>query len=838
MKLIKPLILLITIYYLGFFLTSTSFAQNNNRTLKAGADYAYYPYEYVNEFNQPAGFDIDILKAVISELNMDYEIESGNWFSIKQKLEKGELDLLAGMYYHPSRADKVNFSMPYIIITHSIFVNKGDYWQSLKDVRDQKNLKVVVENSSILHKYLTTAGISSDRILPVENQLDALRILSESSNTCALLPELQGKYIAQKNGFKNVITVGLPILPREYSIAVNKNDSLLLNQINDAITKINNNGIYEKIYKKWFGEYDQYFQAKSKYSTTEIVLFLLLILISTILIYQILRWNKYKKFATETISIEEFEKQKLSDNLRKNETLLRKITENSPYPIAIVAADGVFNYVNRRFEDTFSITRQEANYLESWIHNSILEKDEQDYIKSLIQKFQSSRLVKNDSQNLSIQAVNFTLKSGRSKNIIIKISSLGDGQIMLFFEDVTESQKQTLKLQKAKTKAESADQQKTSFLANISHEIRTPMNSILGFSSLLSEDELTREEKDLYSKLIRKNGNILLLLIQDIIDISKIEAGILTIEPKLENLHSIIIDAYNNIKEDFGVRIPDPIKFNLNLPENIEHQHYFVRVDKSRMAQVLNNILNNAFKYTDKGSIEFGLRELPNNKIRIFVSDTGIGIKEEDFGIVFERFSRVESKEVRLRHGTGLGLAISYQILKLFGSELLMESEFNKGSIFFFDLPYYEGQGETIDTKVLAYSSLNASNYNWSDKTILLIEDNKENANYIVSSLKKTHCHIIVFETGQEAIEYIQSNQKIDLIILDWLLPDMNGNTIVDHARASSKSIPIIVVTALALIEDQLEIKQNNIDEYMSKPVEKNYLLHRINHFLIDETNS
>lgn len=832
MRLSKTFNIYIILCYLFLFQALDGYAQDEQRTLQIGADYAYYPYEYVNEFNQADGFDIDIMKALTSELNMDYEIQSDNWFSIKQKIEKGELDMLAGMYFHPDRANKVNFSMPYIIITHSIFVNKGDYLHSLKDVRDQENLKVVVENSSILHKYLTTAGISSERILPVENQLDALRILSESKNTCALLPELQGKYIAAKNGYDDVTTVGLPILPREYSIAVNKADTLLLNQINDAITEIHNNGIYESIYNKWFGKYEQLDQETFGFTSTEIILFLLFVVLSFLFVLQYFRWMKYKQRKEEQLAKEELENQKIKVKLLKNETLFRQITENSPYSIAIIDHDAQFSYVNRKFEDEFGYTKKEISDLESWVHLSILDIKQQENIKSVFYQFINTQAKNPDIKNVHIESVHVIDKSGQAKNIILRLASLGENQTIVFFEDNTENQKKYHQLKAAKAKAESADKQKTSFLANISHEIRTPMNSILGFSSLLAEDEITKEEKSEYSHLIRKNGNVLLLLIQDIIDISKIEAGILTIEPKLEKLSSIIDDAYNTIKKDYGMKIPEPIQLSLELLEHMEHKHYFIRVDRYRMSQVLNNILTNAFKFTDKGSVKFGIKELPNRKIRVYVTDTGIGIKEKDIEFIFNRFNRVDSKDVRSRRGTGLGLAISYQILKLFGSELIIESTFNEGSTFYFDLPYYEGQGDTIDDKVPEFTSSTSVNYDWNAKTILVVEDNKENANYIESALRKTNCKLIICEDGEQALKAIQSDQKIDLLLLDWLLPDMKGNKIVDYIKMNHMKFPIIVVTALALIEDQLEIKEHQIDEYMAKPVDKNYLLHRINQFL------
>ena len=320
-------------YFIHFFLIlfislsipQATKSQDSVRTLKVLCDYAYYPYEFIDENLKPDGFDIDIIKAIAKDLNYNVNIKAGRWSTIKKELRTGKADLIAGMFYKVDRAERVNFSMPYIIITHSIFVKEGDYWNSLKDVKDDKDLKVIVENSSILHNYLKTAGINGNRIIAVENQYDALKTLSETKKTCAFLPKRQGSYTAIKHGFDNIITVGLPILPREYSVAINKQDTTLLNDINDAITNINNNGTYERIYNKWFEKQDS---VTIESQNHEILIFLL-VLLAILLVLFIYKYLEAKKENKQLcIRIEENGKTLESTNteLQNNESLLRKIT--------------------------------------------------------------------------------------------------------------------------------------------------------------------------------------------------------------------------------------------------------------------------------------------------------------------------------------------------------------------------------------------------------------------------------------------------------------------------------------------------------------------------------
>lgn len=819
------------LFLIAFIYITPIYAQlDPSKVYVVGSDYAYYPYEYINEFHEPDGFDIDIIRAIANEIGIDISIETGNWFRIKKKLEDGNIDMVAGMYYLPDRAEKFNFSMPFIIITHSIFAKDGDYWQSLKDVRDNNKIKVVVENSSILHKYLTTAGISSSRILPVENQLDALKILTETPNTCALLPELQGKYIAKKHGFKNIHTVGLPILPREYSVAVTKNDTVLLNQVNDAITEIHKNGTYTKIYNKWFGDFKEYQSNFYSSYIYEILVTFGFIILAILYLLSFFRWRNILQKKDLELESETLEKDQLNATLLRSENTLRKITENTPYPISIINSEGNFIYVNRVFEDELGYTRNEIKNLNNWFNLFFSNHVDKNKIKEQFENILLD-LKTNNSQEKSINNLSIKGKHKESNIYKVRIISLEDGQVLFFYENNTERIDYEEKLKEAIQKAESADKLKSSFLANISHEIRTPMNAILGFSSLITESGLTIEDKNTYSSLIKKNGNVLMMLIQDIIDFSKIEAGKLNIYPQLANVVDLLNDAYYIIKEDFSLKIPHPIEFIYRFPEDSDLNNLFIRVDPNRFSQVINNLLTNAFKYTDKGKVEFSLVKLSNSKIRISIKDTGIGIKKEHHSLIFNRFSRVESKEVQIRGGTGLGLAIAYQILKLFGTELMLDSQVGIGSHFYFDLPYYEGMGEKVDNQAFE-STGTKKEYNWKGKHILIVEDNNENAFYLKSILDNTKCSYEVCSTGEEVESLLDKLERIDLVLLDWLLPDTGGEHLVNKIKSKFNNTPIIVVTALALIEDKIEIMENNVDGYLPKPIDKDVLLEKINRII------
>ena len=419
------------ILFISFSIPKTSKSQDSVRTLKVLCDYAYYPYEFIDANLKPDGFDIDIIKAIAKDLNYNVSIEAGNWSKIKKRLLNGEADLIAGMYYKVDRAERVNFSMPYIIITHSIFVKEGDYWNSLKDVRDDKNLKVIVENSSILHKYLNTAGINGSRIITVENQFDVLKTLSETKNTCAFLPKLQGNYTATKHGFDNIITVGLPILPREYSIAVNKQDTTLLNDINDAITNINNNGTYERIYNKWFKIQNP---PLTEPNHNHMIINVIIVLLSVLLLLYIYKYFSAKKENIQKdIQLDRSEKELEISNkkLQESESLLWKITENTPYPIKIAKTTGEIIYMNSLFENEFGYHKKTIPNIDEWMKAFFKDDETKEEITRQIKQAIDS--IKNNLDPKYTKTIILSTSGHHDLETTLSIIALGDTEVLFFY---------------------------------------------------------------------------------------------------------------------------------------------------------------------------------------------------------------------------------------------------------------------------------------------------------------------------------------------------------------------------------------------------------------------
>ena len=370
--------------------------------------------------------------------------------------------------------------------------------------------------------------------------------------------------------------------------------------------------------------------------------------------------------------------------------------------------------------------------------------------------------------------------------------------------DITNFQYIEQELIKARIKAEQSDRLKTAFLANMSHEIRTPLNAIVGFSQLLPAAE-TAEEKKLYSDIINQNSDILLQLINDILDLSKIEAGTLEYVKRPMNLGEACRTIYAIHKEH--------VKEEVTLIFDNEEEDLLMEGDMNRIMQVITNFITNAGKFTYTGEIRFGFERL-EKKIRVYVKDTGIGIEPEKVDHIFERFVKLNS----FAQGTGLGLSICRMIIEKIGGEIGVTSELGKGSTFYFTIPCEEvGESGRLFKVSRTESSSNLVNRSQQVKKILVAEDVESNFILLKNLIGKDYT-LLWAKDGFEAVEMYKQYHP-DLILMDIKMPRMNGLEATHIIRSYSKEIPIIALTAYGFDADKELALEAGCNDFVTKPI-------------------
>lgn len=415
------------------------------------------------------------------------------------------------------------------------------------------------------------------------------------------------------------------------------------------------------------------------------------------------------------------------------------------------------------------------------------------------------------------------LETGNKKSINSLQNAPGEfAYIGNLFE---ENRNQKLELIKAKLHAEENDQLKSSFLSNLSHEIRTPMNAILGFTELLLNRETKKEEQDEYLNIIDKSGKNLISIIDDLIEMSKIDSNQITPNIAPTNIDSCIRELYETIK----VTINKNKNIEFFIWENKTPALYDINTDEVKLKQIIVNLVTNALKFTDKGYVAFGYEVNEEKKqIKFTVKDTGYGIDEKNQSHIFDRFRRVEEENPDKTSGLGLGLAISKAYVEMLGGSIELESKIGKGSVFSFTIPLAYSQEKMFTIKHPA-----KNNEVKEEATILIAEDNNINFLLMQKILNDKKYKIIRASDGQKAIDICNSTPDIDLVLMDIKMPVMDGFETFLKIHDLYPNLPVIAQTALSSNEDREKILKFGFIDYITKPINREELIEVIGRVLI-----
>lgn len=781
-------------------------------------NYDYPPYQLLDKNNEPTGFSIDILNAIAKTMGLNVHIELNQWNLVRSELEAGKIDGLAAVSYSPERNKNINFSAPYIYITHAVFVRKGNNIKSFDDIKDKQ---VIVVKGDIMHDYLISNNITK-YIIPVKNYQTALRLLSAGEYDCAFINKLQGQFSINEYQLSNLIPVGASVQPREICFGVKKGKEDLLAQLNDGLQIIKSTGEYDKIYEKWFGVYEKTDIRSRVYRIIAWILLPILLILFAILIWSY-SLRKQVSLKTAELQNELNERKRAEQQLIQEKSLMNSMINSIPDLIFYKNQNNVYIGCNEAFCLFNNMT-----------YDQIIGKTDFD----LFSNEKAQQFYDTDQSiiigNNAVRAESWEINSSGQKFLLdtIKVPFTDENGnpigIVGICHDVTQRHKNEIDLKNAKEKAEESDRLKSSFLANMSHEIRTPMNAIIGFSDLLVDSDTETDEREELVTHINNNCNTLLHLIDDIIDLAKIEANELSIYLKELDVNESLIELYETYIETKKKLNKNNIELRLN--RDTFKPNFLLNTDPYRFKQIFTNLLDNGFKYSENGFVEFGYNifyEL--NLIEFYVKDTGIGIPKEKQKEIFQRFNKIETDNSKLYRGTGLGLTITQNLIERLGGTIRVDSEPDQGSTFYFTLPLnitQTNQHSNIKNNIVNDKK------KWYGKTILIAEDEESNYRFLEMLLKNNGLTLLKAENGYEAVEICKRNKKIDLILMDIKMPGMNGLEATKKIKKLKPEIPIVIQTAYAMQNDEKISIEAGCDDYITKPINKERLIKLLNKWI------
>ncbi len=524
---------------------------------------------------------------------------------------------------------------------------------------------------------------------------------------------------------------------------------------------------------------------------------------------------------------------------------LSKGIEQSPAIVVITDTNGTIEYVNPKFTKVTGYSLKEAigqnpRILNSGNQSKAFYQNLWDTINSG-KDWQGEMLnKKKDGETYWESALISPIKDERGKTkhfiaikeditqrkTIEKDLKEKNEEYLALNEELIESNDRIKQVNKAlvdaRKKAEESDKLKTAFLANMSHEIRTPMNSIIGFSEFLLRPNIAREKQEFFARILNTSCQQLLSVVNDIIDISKIETQQMDIHREVVNINKSI----TRVKEIF---IPQAKQHNVKIIASPywNDNHAEIITDQAKTNQILTNLVSNAVKFTEAGTVEIGYT-LKDRFIEFFVKDTGIGISPKHHELIFERFQQVEMDSTRKYGGTGLGLPICKAFVEMLGGKIWLNSDLGKGTTIYFTLPYIPSQ-EIVEE---AASSGNKEEPRLNGKNILIAEDEMANILYLRELIEDTGANVIHAENGKEAVDIALNNPNIDLILMDIKMPVMNGVDATKLIKEHTSKIPIIALTAYAMSGDKDKYLKAGCDGYLSKPVVGVEVISMLNDFL------
>lgn len=768
----------------------------------------WLPYEAFDNKGRYIGMVADYLRLLEKKLPITFEIvPSRSWNESIDKVKRGDVDVLSetidsDLHTH-LQFTQAYLSSPVVIVMR----DKEEYVDNINQIK-QRRIAIIKNygyNPAILRSYPDKKFIQADTI---QQGLTAVSTGEVDALLCTLA---HASYYIANQGINNVRIVGKTEFMTNLGFGVRKDYAPLAPLLNRALNSISESE-KRRISDNW-GK-DRFVTKTDFVLIAKIVAFFLLALL--IIFFWVRRLTK------------EINRRKLSEEqvikLNQRLALATNLVSLGVWELDFQADPPTFNY-DDKVHEIYGEHEKQALSLADW-KMRYLHPDDYALIDQTLAKINSDggqhhveyRIIRTDGEIRNIYCGGFGTKVNGK---LIKITGVN--------WDITARKKIEQDLEKAKSEAENATLAKSQFLANMSHEIRTPLNSIIGFTELLNE-QIKDSKLRSFVKTIQTAGHSLLSLINDILDLSKIEAGKMSIDKKACNPHGL----FNDLGQIFMMAIRGKnLDFILDIDPKIPES---LILDATRLRQILFNLIGNAIKFTEQGHIYLRARRANEDKIRskldlyIDVEDTGIGISQDQQELIFKDFEQLEGQDVRKYGGTGLGLAISKRLTELMGGEISLISLPGSGSTFTIHLKDVDVSTMVMETETIKPNI----RIHFRPANVLVVDDIEDIRNLLRECFSDTQFTVSNANNGLEAVNAVKQG-KFDLVLMDIRMPIMDGYQAAEQIRAFS-TVPIIALTASVMQDSYERTKSSNFDGYLRKPVLKNELIAELTQFLAFET--
>ena len=758
-----------------------------------GVDKAWEPFDFVNDEGKHDGMSSDYIALISQRTGLKFVMqEHEKWSDVLAAMKHKQLDMIAALAPSPEREVFIDFTDPYM--TYAFVLATADKNKFFYEISDFNGKRVGVIKSYI------TEDILKEEYKQIEvvsyTDLQALLEGVASHEVDAIFDNAVSiAYHIKKQGYSHIKMVTIGEHKRSINMGVMKGNDIFLSILNKALRSIST-AEKKKIRDRWISlEYDKTIDYTLVYQ-----------ILGVFLLFILATWFWYRRLQLEVKKREQSEAQ------------MSMLIDNIPLNIIVSDFDGSVLRVNNFALQTFKIPAEDI-----YKHNVMafyVDISERESIIDLIMKEGKvqDKVVKLKRLDQSEMSVLLS---------IIPIVYDAKKALLSIMIDLTERIEKEKDLEEAKKIADHANKSKSEFLANMSHEIRTPMNAIMGFTELLDEQVTTPRLKS-YTKIIKNAGNSLLTLINDILDLSKIEAGKLEISKTAVN----VIDIVNDVSSIFSMTAGTKgLSIVLDIDEDIPKS---LLLDGIRLRQILVNLVGNAVKFTPEGYIKITIHifnvdeHLSQLDLEISVEDTGIGISQDQKENIFLSFEQQEGQDSRKYGGTGLGLSISKRLVEMMGGTIHVESVARKGATFSIYL-----YGVDISSIQLVDTSKDMEEHKeivFKPAKILIVDDIEDNRELIIRNFEDTNIEIVTASDGLEAIaEY--KKEKPDLILMDIRMPNMDGYEATSKIREIS-DVPIIALTASIMQDEFEQIKSKDFSAYLRKPILRSDLFVELSHFL------